>query len=101
MFRLSMDRVEHLEILVYSALMRIKQQELIALGKRIRQIRERQGFSQEAFAEEAGVSRSHYGCIERGQFAVSLPKLIDIAIALNVEMSELFPSLAELKKIKA
>lgn len=80
--------------------MRIKQQELIALGQRIRKIRESQKISQEEFAAQAGISRSHYGCIERGQFAVSLPKLIDIALALNIEVAELFPSLAELRKMK-
>lgn len=80
--------------------MRIKQKELVAIGKRIRKVREHQGFSQEDFAEKAGVSRSHYGCIERGQFAISLPKLIDIAIALNIEVGELFPPLAELKMMK-
>ena len=79
--------------------MRIKQQELIAIGRRIRQVRENQHFSQEDFAEHVGISRSHYGCIERGQFAVSLPKLLDIAIALNIEIGELFPSVAELKKM--
>ncbi len=93
-------RVAHQKILVYSGIMRIKQQELIAIGARIRKVREHQGFSQEEFAEEAGISRSHYGCIERGQFAVSLPKLIDISIALNIEIGELFPTLTELKKMK-
>ncbi|MES2205082.1 MAG: helix-turn-helix transcriptional regulator [Pseudomonadota bacterium] len=80
--------------------MRIKQKELIAIGQRIRTVREEQGFSQEDFAEYVGISRSHYGCIERGQFAVSLPRLIDIAIALNIEIAVLFPSIAELKKIR-
>lgn len=80
--------------------MRIKQKELIAIGKRIREIREKLGFSQEEFAESVGISRSHYGCIERGQFAVSLPKLIDIAIAHNIEVAALFPSIAELKKMR-
>lgn len=80
--------------------MRTKQQELIAIGKRIREAREQQLFSQEDFAEHVGISRSHYGCIERGRFAVSLPKLLDIAMALNIEVGELFPSLAELKEIK-
>ena len=79
--------------------MRIKQKEQIAIGKRIRQLREYQGFSQEAFADHAGLSRSHYGCIERGQFALSLPKLLDIAIALNVEIGELLPTMAELKEM--
>lgn len=80
--------------------MRIKQKELIAIGQRIREVRENQGFSQEDFAEHVGISRSHYGCIERGQFAVSLPKLIDIALALNIEVSLLFPSIAELKQMR-
>lgn len=81
--------------------MRIKQKELVAIGKRIRDVREKQGFSQEDFAEHVGISRSHYGCIERGQFAVSLPKLLDIAIALNIEIGALFPSLAELRKMQS
>lgn len=80
--------------------MRIKQKELVAIGKRIREVRETQGFSQEDFAEHVGISRSHYGCIERGQFAVSLPKLIDIAFALGIEIAALFPSMAELKKMR-
>jgi len=80
--------------------MRPKQQELIAIGARIRKIRENRQFSQEAFADEAEISRSHYGCIERGQFSVSIPKLISITVALKVEVGELFPSLAELKKMR-
>ncbi len=96
---MSTAHVDPQKVLVYSDIMRKKQQKLIALGQRIRKIREHQGFSQEAFAEEAGISRSHYGCIERGQFTLSLPKLIDIVLALNVEVGELFPSLAELKKM--
>ncbi len=100
MCRVSTYRVAHQKVLVYSDIMRIKQQELIAIGKLIRKMRESQGASQEEFAEQAGVSRSHYGCIERGQFAVSLPKLIDIALALDIEVGELFPALEELKKMK-
>lgn len=80
--------------------MRIKQQELIAIGKRIREMRESQGYSQEDFAEHVGISRSHYGCIERGQFAVSLPKLLDIALALNIEVGVLFPTIEEIKNLK-
>ena len=80
--------------------MRIKQKELIAIGQRIRKVREQHGFSQEGFAEHVGISRSHYGCIERGQFAVSLSKLIDIALALDIELAALFPSIAELKQMR-
>ena len=83
-----------------SAIMRLKQPELIIIGARIRKARENLKFSQEAFADKAEISRSHYGCIERGQFAVSLPKFIDIALALNIEIGELFPSLFELKKMR-
>ena len=60
MDRVSTPHVVHQKVLVYSDIMRIKQQKLIALVQRIRKIREHQGFSQEAFAEEAGISRSHY-----------------------------------------
>lgn len=76
-----------------------KKQQLIAIGQRIRAARKKQSYSQEAFAEYVSISRSHYGGIERGQFAVSLPKLIDIAVALNVEIGALFPTIAELRKL--
>lgn len=74
--------------------------DLIAVGKRIREIRESKGISQEDFSSVVGISRNHFSCIERGKFGISIEKLHDIAVALNIEVGELFPPLSELKKMK-
>jgi transcriptional regulator with XRE-family HTH domain len=72
---------------------------LIALGAKIRTVRQAKGFSQEAFAAEAGLGRSYYGGIERGERNVAALNLVQIATVLGVEVGELFPSLKELRKI--
>jgi XRE family aerobic/anaerobic benzoate catabolism transcriptional regulator len=60
-----------------------------ALGKAIRQLRERRGATQEAIAHEAGVTASTFGLIERGHSNPTWATLKDIAAALNVSMVEL------------
>jgi transcriptional regulator with XRE-family HTH domain len=72
---------------------------LVALGAKIRTVRQAKGFSQEAFAAEAGLGRSYYGGIERGERNVAALNLVQIATVLGVEVGELFPSLKELRKI--
>ncbi|MDY0007059.1 MAG: helix-turn-helix transcriptional regulator [Spongiibacteraceae bacterium] len=72
---------------------------LIALGAKIRAVRQAKGFSQEAFAAEAGLGRSYYGGIERGERNVAALNLVQIAKILGVEVGELFPTLKELRKI--
>lgn len=72
---------------------------LVALGAKIRAVRQAKGFSQEAFAAEAGLGRSYYGGIERGERNVAALNLIQIAKILGVEVGELFPSLREIRKI--
>lgn len=53
---------------------------------RVRQIREAQGLSQEAFAEKAGLKYKHYQAIEAGRKPnLQLPTLIKIAQALGLE----------------
>lgn len=44
-----------------------------------------------AFANDAGLARSYYGGVERGERNVSAINLIRIAKALDVEVGELFP----------
>jgi transcriptional regulator with XRE-family HTH domain len=61
-----------------------------ALGRAIRAARRERGFAQEAFAARAGVDRSYYGAIERGEFNVSLDTIAKIAAGLMLSMSELF-----------
>jgi transcriptional regulator with XRE-family HTH domain len=57
--------------------------EQIALGDAIRAARERQDISQERLALTAGIDRSYYSAVERGEFNLTLNALLKIAAALN------------------
>jgi len=72
--------------------------QLLLIGKRLRELREEQGISQENFALEAGLARSYYSGIERGRRNLAAVNLIRIADALNCEVGDLFPSLQELRR---
>lgn len=74
-----------------------KHPNLIKIGKRIRAIREKRGYSQEEFAAAAQLGRSYAGRVERGEQNISMQSLIQIALTLDVEVGKLFPSLCELK----
>ena len=76
----------------------MKNDELLAVGRKIRSLREALNLSQEAMAQSAGLDRAYYGGIERGERNVSTLNLIEIARALNVEVGDLFPRIAELRK---
>jgi len=69
---------------------------LVALGKQIRTVREGRGISQEDFAAIAGITRSYYGSIERGERNVAALNLMRIAASLEVEVGELFPPTSSL-----
>jgi transcriptional regulator with XRE-family HTH domain len=60
-----------------------------ALGKAVRSTRSEQGYSQEGFARHAGMDRSYFGAIERGEFSPTLDMLVKIATALGMSLSEL------------
>lgn len=75
-----------------------KHPQLIAIGSRIRELREEAGCSQEQFAVDAGLDRAYYGGIERGERNVAALNLIAIAKALNVTVGDLFPSEKPLKR---
>jgi transcriptional regulator with XRE-family HTH domain len=64
---------------------------LVALGQQIRKVRRERGISQEDFAAEAGLGRSYYGGVERGERNLAALNLMRIAAALQVEVGELFP----------
>lgn len=74
-----------------------KHPNLIRIGKKIREIRKLNGFSQENFAAEAQLGRTYYGRVERGEQNISIQNLIQIALTLKVEVSELIPPLKQLK----
>jgi len=70
------------------------------IGQKIQEIRKNKGFSQESFAEKAGLGRTYMGRVERGEQNISVQNLIQIALTLQVEMGELLPSLQELSPVK-
>lgn len=59
-------------------------------GKRLAVIRKIRGFSQERFAAESGLARSHVSGIERGKVNVSLSTIGAIARTLTIDPKELF-----------
>ena len=61
-----------------------------ALGKRIRDLRQDKGWSQERLANEAGMHRTYMWGIERGVRNPSLRHLTCIAEALDCPIAELF-----------
>src|SRR5438270_13905581 len=57
--------------------------QLAAVGARIRELRLKQGFSQEAFADSCGINRSHMGEVERGECNVTFATLVTITHKLE------------------
>jgi transcriptional regulator with XRE-family HTH domain len=62
---------------------------LAALAKRLKQLRKERGFSQEAFADHAGLHRVAVGWIEQGRRVPSLKTLVKISHGLGISLSEL------------
>lgn len=61
----------------------------VALGSAARSMRVERGLAQESLAARAGMDRSYYGAIERGEFNVSLDTIVKIAGALGVSAAAL------------
>lgn len=61
-----------------------------ALGKRIRELRDGKGWSQERLAEAAYLDRSYLAGIEVGARNPSVRSLLKIANALKVQVRDLF-----------
>lgn len=59
-------------------------------GKRIQQLRKERGLTQEDLADLVEVDRSYMGFVERGERNPTLDKIIKIAKALKITLSELF-----------
>ena len=61
----------------------------VAIGMRIRRLRQERGLTQQALAELAGQEPSNISHIERGATKLSLPTLVSISNALSVTADEL------------
>lgn len=62
----------------------------IKLGNKIKQIRESKGLSREDVALASDFSGSYMGMIERAEYNFKISKLYKIALAMNVDIKELF-----------
>lgn len=60
------------------------------VGKRIKELRNNKGISQEMLAHEAGLDRTYITSVERGKRNISVVNLEKIANALNMNLSEFF-----------
>ncbi|MBJ7438987.1 MAG: helix-turn-helix transcriptional regulator [Sphingopyxis sp.] len=63
---------------------------LVALGDAIRRLRAARGLTQEAFADEAEIDRSHMGKIERGERNLTVLNVKRVAAALGLSVAALF-----------
>ena len=59
---------------------------------KIKEIREQKGLTQEEVAKKAEIFPNYYAKIERGTINTSIEKAKKIAKALEVEVSDIFPS---------
>lgn len=89
--------VELIGCIAFTCDMIKKHSNLVAIGNRIRELRSERGYSQEAIADKAGLGRTYFGRVERGEQNISIQNLIQIAFALKVEIGELVPDLSKLK----
>jgi transcriptional regulator with XRE-family HTH domain len=62
----------------------------VALGSRLREIRESRGMTLTAVARQAGLSRSFYTQVEHARQTISVDRAFALANVLGVEMTELF-----------
>ena len=59
------------------------------LGKRVRELRRKQGFSQESFADHCGLHRTYMGGIERGEHNLTIQTALTISRGLGISVSKL------------
>ena len=66
-------------------------------GTRLREVRERQGITQEKLGERADVDRKTINRIENGMYSPRLDNVFQIADALDVPVTELFGACGTMK----
>lgn len=69
----------------------LKDAELAAFGKRLCELREAAGLTQEALAHAAGLHWTYVGQIERGERNLTYKNVLKLARGLGVDPSELMP----------
>lgn len=59
------------------------------LGERVRQLREKRGWSQEELAHRSGLARSFTGAIERGEKDIRISTLVKLAKTFDLSVQQL------------
>lgn len=62
----------------------------ISLGKRVKELRNKLGISQEELADLAGLDRTYITSVECGKRNISIINIEKLAIALKVTLKEFF-----------
>lgn len=63
----------------------------IRFGRRLREVRQQRGLSQEKLAADAGLARNFISMVETGQRNVTIATVSKLAQALNCRMADLMP----------
>ena len=74
---------------------------LSVFGRRVRQLRDEKGWSQERLAEKADLDRSYIAGIEVGRRNPSLNALATLATGLGMGLSDLFNGVPAIAKPRA
>lgn len=61
----------------------------VFLGRRIRELRLKKGFSQESFADHCGLHRTYMGGIERGEHNLTIMTALTVAKGLDITVAKL------------
>jgi transcriptional regulator with XRE-family HTH domain len=62
----------------------------VEVGKRIRELRNEMGISQEALANKAEIDRTYVTDVENGRRNISIENLEKLVIALQIEFKDFF-----------
>ncbi len=69
-----------------------------AFGMGLRELRSKNGLSQEKFALKINMDRTYYASVESGRRNISIENIEKIAKGLNVSLSDLFGTIEKYKE---
>ena len=64
---------------------------LVSFGRRVRELHQQPGLSQEKFALTIGMDRTYYSSVESGKRNISLLNIKKLADGFGIPIADLFP----------